>query len=328
MSSQVVEEFQKQGVDPDSRLRALFRRWRRSTSNSFTDSISQLRSQFSVTDIVALIDGNNLHELIQEFSRAAARVAAVTGEAYVDSARSTASLVGRRAGTTLDFDLSNPRVSSQLRSARSRMVTGFTAGQSELIRTLLLRGVRTGMDTVDIAREIQQNLGLTVRQEASVNTFRTLLESNSREALQRQLRDRRFDPSVLRAIRTDEPLSQVQIDRMVQRYRERFIRFRADTIGGHEALRAIHQANNEMYQQAVDLGDVQDSQLERTWITSGDELVRSSHAIMNGQIRIGIRTPFISGMGNMLVHPGDPNAPLEDIIVCRCMVRTRLMINT
>ena len=110
---------------------------------------------------------------------------------------------------------------------------------------------------------------------------------------------------------------------MVGRYRERYLRFRAETIARTEALRAVHQSSEEAYRQAVDQGQLDPGALVRTWITAADERVRGSHRAMMGQQR-GFDETFTSGVGNRLRFPGDPNAPASETVRCRCVLTTRL----
>lgn len=55
----------------------------------------------------------------------------------------------------------------------------------------------------------------------------------------------------------------------------------------------------------------------KTWITSGDERVRLSHDAVNGTI-VPMFDPFIVG-GASMMYPCDPNAPVSEIINCRCI---------
>lgn len=57
----------------------------------------------------------------------------------------------------------------------------------------------------------------------------------------------------------------------------------------------------------------------KEWLTSIDGREREWHGTMDGQI-VGIDEPFISGQGNELMFPGDPSAPANEIINCRCAV--------
>lgn len=54
------------------------------------------------------------------------------------------------------------------------------------------------------------------------------------------------------------------------------------------------------------------------WITARDLRRRASHVPMEGQCK-PIDQPFVSGAGNLLMHPGDPNGPPEEVINCRCV---------
>lgn len=58
----------------------------------------------------------------------------------------------------------------------------------------------------------------------------------------------------------------------------------------------------------------------KMWIARNDDRTRDSHADMSGQMRY-VTEPFISGAGHELMYPGDPNAPPEEVINCRCYMR-------
>ena len=174
----------------------------------------------------------------------------------------------------------------------------------------------------------RQSVGLTQRQVASVNNFRRLLTDAredglpSRQALNRALRDGRFDRTILRAIREDRPLTNQQVERMVTRYRERYVQYRSEVIARTEAWRAVNQGTEEMYQQAVDAGQIRPEQMTRTWVTARDERVRSSHARLNGEQR-GYNETW-QGDNGELRYPGDPLAPASETVQCRCRISTRL----
>jgi hypothetical protein len=61
--------------------------------------------------------------------------------------------------------------------------------------------------------------------------------------------------------------------------------------------------------------------IPRTWNTSGDEKVRSSHAAMAGQVR-PTGQAFITGNGYYLMHPHDGMAPTSETANCRCYLTT------
>jgi len=209
-----------------------------------------------------------------------------------------------------------------MQQERLRLIRNFTADQREATRSALTDGIRRGLNPRDQARMFRDSIGLTGRQQAAVNNYRRLLEEGNSEALQRQLRDRRFDPTVRRAIRTGEPLTTAQIDRMVSRYSDRMRSYRATVIARTEALRAVHQGTEELYRQAIDEGHLNSDQLMRTWHDADDRRVRASHNRLDGlERRIGDTFPGDEGP---LRFPGDPEAPAAETVQCRCVLSTRI----
>lgn len=57
----------------------------------------------------------------------------------------------------------------------------------------------------------------------------------------------------------------------------------------------------------------------KEWLDSNDDRVRESHQGMDGQ-RVPIDQDFQSPLGAHLNAPGDPSAPAEEVINCRCTV--------
>lgn len=178
----------------------------------------------------------------------------------------------------------------------------------------------TPIRTVAMVRE---GLTLTARQTRAVDNFRRMLEEGSAEALTRELRDKRFDPTIRRAVAGDIVLTTEQIDRMVSRYRERYVTYRAKTIAATEAVRIANEADDLFFRQAIEDGELERSQVRRKWVTSMDEKVRFSHRAING-VLTRPDEPWVSGAGNTLRFPGDPRAPAEDTINCRCWVSTKI----
>lgn len=164
--------------------------------------------------------------------------------------------------------------------------------------------------------------GLTPNQAQAVDNYRHALEEGDR-TIDRELRDRRFDPTARRATR--EPLTQSQIDRMTERYRERYVRQRAQNIGRTEALRAVQTGLHRELEERIARGDIDPRRVKRYWRHQGDGRVRHSH------IQIPLMNPngrepgedFRSPLGP-ISFPGDPDATPGNVINCRCAVFVRL----
>jgi len=86
--------------------------------------------------------------------------------------------------------------------------------------------------------------------------------------------------------------------------------WRAERIARTEATTALNHGIFQAYRQSG-------LNPKKKWLTARTEDVRPWHQVMDGQT-VGLDEPFISGQGNALMYPGDPQAPPDEIINCRC----------
>lgn len=318
-------------LDPASRTNGVRVRGEKSIAAAFLLMVRRLRAQ--ATDPDAIAAGA---EPLDQLEATAQLLGNAWSEHYVDAGKATglfvsAALSGRRVVQKLEitvlFDQTNDRAAAEMKANTLWMVRQFSAEQRAATREALNEAIAAGANPREAARAFRNSIGLTRRQLRAVANFRRLLEANSSEALTRALRDKRFDSTLRRAASTGEPLTQAQIDRMVDRYYERMVKHRAEVIARTESLRSTHAGTQELYQQAIDAGQLRQGDVVRTWVTAKDERVRdfdtssTSHAIMDGQ-QVGVNQLFTSGAGNQALHPGAFGVA-EDDVQCRCAVTTR-----
>lgn len=311
--------------DPADRILKLIASSESRIQRAFVQAVKDAKDDIVLTRIADLLERGSMEEALRVVDSITSVMSTQISLSVVESGESTATFISNVLGSKVLFDNTNVRAISIMRQASLDLIREFTQQQTDATREALTEGIRRQLNPIDQARAFRDSIGLTQRQQQAVNNFRRLLEENPNEALTRQLRDRRFDPSVIRSISIEEPLSKEHIDRMVTRYRERYIQYRSRVIARTESLRAVHQGTEEMYRQAIESGDLEASQLTRAWDASGDANVRNSHSLMDGQVK-PFGEAFISGAGNLLRYPGDPNAPGSDTIQCRCVLTTRLEI--
>lgn len=283
----------------------------------FRRAVARVKDHQTLAEIERLITEGRIDDAMVFIETIAVATATATAVTFSVAAGDTGELISRVTNTPTTYDNTNPRATRQMRDNQLLLVREFTQGQRDATRQALIRGIEQGLNPRDQARAFRDSIGLTANQEQAVENYRQLLERNSKQALDRGLRDRRFDSSVNRAVRDKKPLSQSQIDRMVERYRERYIKHRSEVIARTEALRSVHQGVDEMFEQAFEVGTLDPNELYDEWDASGDARVRNSHSFMDGQQR-PIGEPFLSGNGNLLRYPGDPSAPASDSVQCRC----------
>lgn len=111
--------------------------------------------------------------------------------------------------------------------------------------------------------------------------------------------------------------SEKDADKIAKAYSSKLSKANADRIAKQAAASAYNAGRNQSIQQMIEKGLITAGDVTKRWRTMRDELVRHSHATMNGQ-KQPLNAPFISGNGNALMYPGDPSAPDDERYGCRC----------
>lgn len=324
MPSQNLIEIKKVKEDPEARLRGLIKNSERKIRAAFLTAIANIKNQTTLNDIINYLESGNITEALKLADIIPSAIGSAISFSVIASGESAAILIGSMINNVTLFDFTSPRAVEIMQSSKLRLIREFSVEQTNATREALIEGIRNGDNPRVQAKAFRDSIGLTQKQVKAVENYKRLLQEGSSESLSRKLRDARFDPTIRRSISTNTPLTSVQIDKMVNRYRERYISHRAEVIARTEALRAVHQGSEEMYQQAFDNGDLDPTQLIRKWVTAKDSRVRDSHNGMNGQLR-QIGEPFVSDFGNLIRYPGDTTAPGSEVIQCRCVVTTRFL---
>lgn len=313
----------RRAVDTVERLLKLIARAEPRLRDALLNAVMATRKAVDLDELADLIQAGDYEGALDAAARSGAvSLADEYAAVYATAGKSTAAFLQDVLEVTVKFDGVNERAVEFLRAERLRFIREFTADQRAATREALVDAMQRGLNPRETARMFRNSIGLTERQQRAVAKYRALLQAGSLEALDRRLRDARFDRTVRRAVRDKVPLTPEQVDRMVSRYSERYVKYRSVVIGRTEALRAVHSANDESYRQAVDEGVIRLEQVKRKWVTAKDERVRSSHARLNGLVR-GLDEGWLADEG-VLRYPGDPDAPASETIQCRCALSTRL----
>lgn len=239
------------------------------------------------------------------------------------------------------FEGRNPRAENWLKKQSSDLITKVTEKTKDAVRSVLRDGMEAGRGPRGVALDIVGSfdrkegrrvgglIGLTERDKVYADRALEELTSGNRASLSnylnRKARDRRFDPIVERAIRDGEPIDRAKALKMQQRYKDRLLFNRGETIARTELLQSLHQSQDEALQQMLDRGVLQPDQITRVWDAANDSDTRESHLAMDGQERRK-GEPFTTGDGYLMMYPGDSSlgAPGGEIINCRCRIRPKI----
>ena len=321
----------KSFIHPSSKLIKLADKLAPAWRERFLKVVKTIKSETTLARIEELLALGQIEEALLVTETATLQMGRLWGESFVIAGDETAKVIGNALNISVNYDVVNERALGEMRRNQLRLIRQFSEKQRLATREALQDGIRRGINPKAMAREFRGSIGLTDKQVRAVNNYRRMLEGTHprlsvkaglRESLRRQLRDGRFDRTIQRAIFEGKPLSNQQINNMVGRYRSRYLKYRSEVIARTESLRAVHAGTDEMYQQAFDNGTLRPDTLIRKWDTSKDGRVRGSHRVMEGQTR-HVGEPFVTGLGNIMRYPGDPEAPPADSVQDRCAVTTR-----
>ena len=244
-------------------------------------------------------------------------------DAWRDAGRVTISGIPSAVLTTaIGFDSLPINALTMAEAHRARFVHNISDSARDAVVEAVSESLITGENPKKTSRQFREAIGLTPSQIAAVNRFREGLQTLDPKILNMELRDHRYDPAIRRHIEQDIPFDDDYIDAVVERYRQRQLKWRAEMIGRTEAMRSIHMGEYEALNAAMLQGDnPQLSKMRRYWSHSADERVRAEHRripMMNPYGR-GVNEPFDSPLGPIR-YPGDPDAPPRNTINCRCAI--------
>lgn len=311
------------------RLERLLRRQELIVRAAFAAFLAEARAPALIRQVREMIERGDIEAALQIADSHVLRLSSVMPRVFEavadDEVRAIGlTLAGRLSRVAISFDVTNPRAVALMRTNRLKFVQEFTRQQRQATRAALVSALQSGQSTATAARAFRDSIGLTGHQYDTVQNYRNLLISNSRQALERALRDRRFDTTLTRAVEEKVPLTAAQIERMTERYHDRLLGLRSETIARTETQRVLNQARQESLQQTIDQAGFAPGSVRRVWHATRDKRTRDTHAAMDGQRR-GLQEAFVSPSGARLMYPGDPNAPGSETINCRCVITTEFI---
>jgi hypothetical protein len=328
---------------------ALLQKYDRDFAQAFLAAIADLRSAADLSRVIEAISRGDIEEAIAAMHldpAAFAQLQASIATAYSEAGHSAvAGLPALKAASgarfVIRFDVGDPRAAAWLREHGASLVTRIVNDQREAIRNALADGIGVGQNprttALDIVGRINRTtgrrdggvIGLSSQQEDFVIAARKELASGEsgqlRHYLTRARRDKRFDATVLKAIREETQVPQDIAAKAVGRYKDRLLQLRGAAIARTESLQVLHAGQDEAFQQEIDRGAVKANQVRDTWRSAADSRVRDTHRILDGEtIRHG--DFFTSPSGARMRFPGDTalGAGPEEIINCRCWLQKRI----
>lgn len=278
----------------------------------------------------AINDAQRLNELLE----------LTGGDLVATTEAMRASLSAGGAGLIGRFNPNSEAATAWILKKSSQLVTDINEGQRESIRAIVATGRTLGESPRTTALDIVGRIGASGRREGGIvglNAPQGRAASNAiyalrsgdpalmREYLKYERRDRRYDGIVKRAMAAGEPLSSADAHKIANRYQDRLLKTRGDTIARTETIEAYGQGRNEATAQVLESGALPEGlTIIKEWQSASD--ARDDHRAMLG-VQVAFDEPFILPDGSQVMFPGDSSlgAPAEQIINCRCVVIERVV---
>ena len=324
---------------------AFVEKWSPTLRKAFLDSIAGIRDKASVAAISRQLSDGNVEGAVKAlgldvnaFMPVKVSITSIYGNygvgitGGIPQARDA---VGAIIKTV--FDDRSQRASAWLNARSGGLIKDITEDQRAMIRRVMAEGIAAGKKTDAIALDLVGRIdkrtgkrtggliGLTDSQEEWQRKYSAEVASTDpiqlKKALGRGLRDKRFDRYINAAIEKGEPIPKEIRAKMIAAYRNASLEYRAKTIARTEIGRAMQASATEGWQQAIDAGQVAESDVRRFWRTRGDERVRVSHQSIP-ELNKGGRgwsEPFATPSGSSM------HAPHDDDVGCRCSEEIRLV---
>lgn len=333
-------------LSPTERINLLVEAWEPAIRAAFMDAVNSIRSAISIKQLVERLERGDVggavevlrieHEAFGGLDTAIADAFNAGGLAAVEDMR-LRDPEGRRVH--FRWNVRDPESEAWLRWHGAGLVTSLTDEQRDNARTILSVGLargdnptRTALDMVGRVSRVTGTrqggvLGLSAPHLAVTERARSSLISGDVEGMRHYMtltrRDRRFDASIRRAIETGKGITRGDVDRVIGRLSDSYLKLRADTIALHETFNALAESRNAAFRQAIAKGDVQADLVTKTWRHTAAEHPRMQHVAMAGQT-VRFDQPFIAPDGTPIMYPHAEGVPVSHTLGCRCRAEYRI----
>lgn len=306
---------------------------RKAIQIGFDRSVANTLARMTRAEVLRLLELNDVYTLIQEFAITADDLAplqdAVEESYHAAASAYTAKGIPARY-RLIPFNRRHLRAEQAIKEEGGRLIADITADSRAAIQQAVMRGLRQGSSPArlatdlagvyDRAAQVRRGgiIGLSRVQEGWAAAAADELAMGNPRYLRRVLRDRRYDPLVKKALAEGRPLRTDEIMRLTQRYRDKLVRSRAETIARTETHTVLNMGRFEKIAQTAERAGVGLDKITVKWQAARDGRVRDTHGHLRGKTA-QYGQPFSSG-GHRLRYPGDRSlgAPASEIVNCRC----------
>jgi hypothetical protein len=258
---------------------------------AFIAAVQQIKDSITLKDLEAAIETGNVGRVINVFDDAGidSKLQGVTDElqaGFAAAGKKSIEHLPKKLQSEARFDLLNGRSVAFLRDYKFNLIRSISRDTREGIRSTIIHAFEEGGHPRAQARDIMKYVGLTGRQEGAVERYYKMLVKEGR---------------------TPE-----QIERMTERFSQRQLKYRAETIARTETIRAANAGQTQLWLQLADDGLMERRSARKIWIVTPDDRLCPicEDIAASNEDGVPIDGGFLSEDGLIEDPPAHPN--------CRC----------
>lgn len=316
----------RKAEDVWSRLESLAAGFEPTLREAFLHVVRQIRNRIRVKELERLLNEGDVQAVVRYVLGGGPELAGLYIDELTAEVRAASIALAsdfsskiqvQRFRTGIRFDEANPKALESIRNNTLDLIREVDRGTRDGLRTYITQQLTDGVGPRNLIPQIVGYvgpdgtrsggiLGLTARQTQAVLNYRRYLTEGRPEALERALRDHRYDRRVQQGNLTPE-----EIDFLVGRYEARYLAYRAETVARTESIRALSAGQRASWEDAISRRLVDPNDLVKVWHTAKDERVREAHRKMQG-VTVRYNESFMTDDMGAIWGP-----PLA--IQCRCV---------
>ena len=317
--------------------------------DAFLDVVQRVVTDIDMDALIASLgagDVNSALALVAVDAGSAFALTEAIRSAYVQGGSLTgdglpSAMVGR-----FSFNGRHERAEAWIGRNAGELIQGISEETLQTSRAVILEGFEKNRTPDQIARDLTGRvvsgvreggmIGLNSEQSNSVLRAREILSDperireyfvkdriTGRWKPRFKLTDRRFDSTVIKAIKSGTPLTETQIRGITEAHKSKALGYRGRVIAKDQSFTAIAAGRAEGFQQISERPDVED--VTKRWQHNLSENPRDDHQAMDGTV-VSLNEAFQFSDASMQ-NPHDPSGGAGHSIGCRCICFYRVVVS-
>ena len=308
-------------------------------ARAFQAAIVAARGQVNMGHLIAALDAGDLGAAVRLLTFPQALMFPLEDAIRTSYIQGGNMIAASAPSALIAFGGNSPGATAWLQNHSATLIQGIYDETLAATRQALVAGREAGMGSRAIARDIVGRvvggqrqggiLGLTTQQADSIISARGKLASGDpklmREYFRLELRNKRFDAEIRRAIADGKPITGARLDAILEAHKSKALAYRGKVIAKDQTFQALEAGRAEAIAQALENPEVEGAFCR--WQHNLSENPREDHQEMDGKT-VEYGETFELPDGSRMLHPHDPAGGPQNNAGCQCIGIWRIRMRT